>query len=186
MIAAYAQENLGGADGQQRATVRDAALKLADTIQSKKYAEAIKQAGAIASLPADANAKKEKIKLVDKHLPYRDLMNQFNHPPEGGWGIHRELYAYQLGMKSAIPQADLREPLLLKAYQVAVTAELVESKVPRTKEKEWSNYASSLRKGAVELADAVKAKDGKAGLDAISKVTNSCTNCHKVFSGGPK
>src|SRR5262249_43903047 len=40
MIAAYAQQNLSGADGQQRATVRDAALKLAETIKAKKFPEA--------------------------------------------------------------------------------------------------------------------------------------------------
>ena len=40
MLAAYAQQNLGGADGQQRATARDAALKIADTIDKKKYADA--------------------------------------------------------------------------------------------------------------------------------------------------
>jgi len=186
MIAAYAQQNLSGADGQQRATVRDAALKLADTIKAKKFPEAIKQADALPSLAADPNAKKEKVKLLESHIAFRNLMNQFNHPPEGGWGIHREFYAFQLGMKGAIPANDLREPLLLKAYQVGVTAEMVQSKVPRTKEKEWNTYASDLRKGAVELADAVKAKDGRNGLDAIAKVTTSCTNCHKVFGGGPK
>jgi hypothetical protein len=185
MIAAYAQQNLSGADGQQRATVRDAALKLADTIKAKKYAEAIKDAGGIASLPADANAKKEKVRLLE-HISFRNLMNQFNHPPDGGWGIHREFYALQLGMKGTIPANDLREPLLLKAYQVGVAAEIAQTKVPKTKEKEWSTYAGNLRTGAVELADAVRGKDGKAGLDAIAKVTNSCTNCHKIFGGGPK
>jgi hypothetical protein len=186
MIAAYAQQNLSGADGQQRATQRDAALKLAETIKAKKYAEAIKEAGTIPSLAADPKAKKEKVKLLGEHVAFRNLMNQFNHPPDGGWGIHREFYAFQLGMKGAIPANDLREPLLLKAYQVGVTAELVQTKVPKSKEKEWNTYASDLRKGAVELADAVKGKDGRSGLDAIAKVTTSCTNCHKTFGGGPK
>ena len=186
MIAAYAQQNLSGGDAQQRATQRDAALKLGDSIKAKKYADAIKQAGALPTLAADANAKKEKVKLLGEHIGFRDVMNQFNHPPDGGWGIHRELYALQLGMKGTIPANELREPLLLKAYQVGVAAEIAQTKVPKTKEKEWSTYAGNLRTGAVELADAVRGKDGKGGLDAIAKVTNSCTNCHKAFGGGPK
>jgi hypothetical protein len=112
-------------------------------------------------------------------------MNQFNHPPEGGWGIHREFYQYQLGMKG-IPANALADPLLFKAYQVAVTAELMNDKTPSKNQKEWTTYVGDLKAGAVDLSEAVKAKDGKAGVVAITKITNSCTNCHKIFSGGPK
>lgn len=185
MAAAYAQENLQGAEGQQRATVRDAALKIADAIDARKYADAIKQAGALPSLKADPAAKKQKIKLIDDKVKFKDLMNQFNHPPEGGWGIHREFYQYQLGMKG-IPATSLTDPLLLKAYQVAVTAELINDKTPSKNQKEWAGYAAALKGGALELADAVKAKDGNAGVVGITKITNSCTGCHKIFGGGPK
>src|SRR5262249_32013749 len=99
MIAAYAQQNLSGADGQQRATVRDNALRIAALIQSKKFAEASKEAAGLATIAADPNAKKTKVTLIDKHISVHDLMNQFNHPPEGGWGVDRQLYAYRLGMK---------------------------------------------------------------------------------------
>src|SRR5262249_22306270 len=155
MLAAYAQQNLGGADGQQRATVRDAALKLADTIEKKKYADASKQAGAIATVAADPNAKKEKV-AIEKQIPVRDLMNQFNHPPDGGYGIDRQFYAYRLGMKQKIPTDELKESLLVMAYQVAITAEMVNSKTPKSKEKEWDNHSSEVMKGAVMLAEAVK------------------------------
>jgi hypothetical protein len=185
MVAAYAQENLQGAEGQQRATVRDAALKIADAIDAKKYAEASKQASELASLKANPAAKKEKIKLIDDRVKFKDLMNQFNHPPEGGWGIHREFYQYQLGMKG-IPATSLADPLLLKAYQVGVTAELMNDKTPSKNQKEWATYAGDLKAGALELAEAVRAKDGKAGVTAITKVTTSCTSCHKIFGGGPK
>lgn len=184
MIAAYAQQNLAGADGQQRATVRDAALKVAKTIEGKKYADAVKEAEALLTMKEDPKAKKDKIKLIDE-LKFRELMNQFNHPPDGGFGIHRDFYQYQLGMKG-IPANDLRDPLMFKAYQVAVVGDLINSRVPKKNEKEWAGYSADLRKAGAELAEAVKAKDSRSGLDAISKITNSCTNCHKIFGGGPK
>ncbi|MBL8799678.1 MAG: hypothetical protein JNM56_37695 [Planctomycetia bacterium] len=184
MIAAYAQQNLEGADAQQRATVRDAALKLAKTIDGKKYAEAIKEADALLTVKEDPKAKKDKIKLIDE-LKFRELMNQFNHPPEGGYGIHRDFYQYQLGMKG-IPPTDLRDPLMFKAYQVAVSGDLINSRTPKKNEKEWAGYSADMKRAGLDLAEAVKAKDGKAGLDAIAKITNSCTNCHKIFGGGPK
>ncbi len=185
MAAAYAQQNLEGADGQQRATVRDAALKIAEAIDNKKFAEASKQAGELTTVKADPAAKKQKIKLIDDRVKFKDLMNQFNHPPEGGWGIHREFYQYQLVTKN-IPSKDMGDPLLQKAYQVAVTADLITDKVPSKNQKEWAAYAGDLKGGAVELAEAVKAKDSKAGIGAITRITNSCTSCHKLFGGGPK
>jgi hypothetical protein len=185
MVAAYAQQNLTGADGGQRAAVRDAALQIVETIEARKYTDAAKKAGELAALPADPKAKKEAIKLIDSRVKFKDLMNQFNHPPDGGWGIHREFYQYQLGMKG-IPATELREPLLLKAYQVAVTADLIGMKTPTKNQKEWAAYAGDMKAGALELADAVRAKDGKAGVSAVAKVTTSCTNCHKIFGGGPK
>lgn len=180
MIAAAAQQNLSGADAAQRAAVRDAALKVAEAIRDKKYAEASKQAGALATLPADASARKEKVKL-DRYVKIRDLMNQFNFPKEGGWGIDGKLYGYQLGMK-AIPAADLKDQFMLEAYQVALTVDLVRQRCPDdAKQKEWEGYVEAVRKAAVQLADAVKAKDAGASKDAIRQMTTNCTQCHKAF-----
>jgi hypothetical protein len=181
LIAACAQQNLDAADGQQRATVRDAALKLADTIQKKNFAEALKQAEALASLPADPKAKKEKLKLIDTHVQFRDLMYQFKRPPDGGWGIDSKLYAYRLGMKSKIPFADFNDTFLMEAYQVAVTADIVMAREVKDKQKEWETIASDLRAGALQLAGAVKDKDGGSGMEAVTKVTTTCTRCHKAF-----
>src|SRR5262249_52546614 len=119
LIAVAAQQNLSGADAALRATQRDVALKIVDSIRDKNYAEASKLAGALPTMPADASAKKDKAK-VERLVKIRDLMNQFNHPPEGGWGIERKLYAYRLGMKP-IPPADLKDQLMLEGYQLALT-----------------------------------------------------------------
>jgi hypothetical protein len=181
MLAAYAQQNLSGADGQLRATVRDAALKIEDTIDKKQYADASKQAAAIAKLEADPKASKEKVKLIDVHVRVRDLMNQFNHPPDGGYGIDRQFYAYRLGMKGKIPDNDLKDPLLTMAYQVAISLDMVNSKKNNAKPKEWEMFSDEVRQGAIELAEAVKAKNGTTGLDAVARMTTNCTACHKAF-----
>jgi hypothetical protein len=181
MLAAYAQTNLSGPDAALRATQRDAALKLADTIKNKKYADASKQADGIAKLKADPNAKKEKIKLIDTHVKLPDLMNQFDFPPKGGWGIDRDLYAYRLGMKSKVPTRELNDKLMLIGYQVAVTGDLAHSKQAPRDEKDWAQHTGTIRIGGVELADAVKKKDGEAAMNAIAKITTSCSGCHKAF-----
>lgn len=181
MLAAYAQANLGGKDGQERATVRDAALKLAETIRKEKFADAVKQVNAIPKLKADPSAKKEKVKLIDAHVRFPDLMNQFDFPPKGGWGIDRELYAHRLGMKGKVPARDLNDKLMLMGYQVAVTGDLAHAKVPAKSEKEWLQFTADLRAGGAELADSVKKKDGDTAMVAIAKITTTCTNCHKIF-----
>lgn len=181
MLAGYAQVNLSGPDAQQRATVRDAALKLAETIRNKKYADAARQAEGITKLKPDPNAKKVKVKLIDAQVRFPDLMNQFDFPPKGGWGIDRELYAYRLGMKSKIPARELTDKLMLMGYQVAVTGDLAHAKVPAMNQKEWAQYTADLRAGGIELADCVKKKDGESALSAIAKITTTCSNCHKVF-----
>jgi hypothetical protein len=181
MIAAYAQTNLKGPDAQQRATVRDAALKLAEAIRKEKFADARKQADALPKLKANPAAKTEPVKLIDAHVRFPDLMNQFDFPPKGGWGIDRELYAHRLGMKSKVPVRDLTEKMMMMGYQVAVTGDLAHTKAPAMNQKEWSTFTTDLRAGGVELAEAVKKKDGEAAMFAIAKVTTTCSNCHKVF-----
>jgi hypothetical protein len=108
-------------------------------------------------------------------------MHQFDFPPKGGWGIERELYAHRLGMKSKVPIRDLTDKLMLMGYQVAVTGDLVNGKVPAKNEKDWALHTGVLRDGGAELAESVKKKDGDGAMAAIAKITTSCATCHKVF-----
>jgi cytochrome c556 len=49
------------------------------------------------------------------------------------------------------------------------------------KPKEWQGFATEVHKGAIQLAEAIKARDGSAGMDAVAKITTNCTGCHKAF-----
>jgi hypothetical protein len=132
-------------------------------------------------LPEDPKAKKEKVKLIDSQVKVADLMQQFKRPPEGGWGIDSKLYAYRLGMKGKIPDTELKEQLLMEAYQVAVTTDQLLQRDVKDRAKDWQNFATEVQKGAVQLAESVKGKDGGSGMEAVAKMTTNCSSCHKAF-----
>lgn len=181
LIAAYAQQNLQGPDGQKRATVRDAALKVADLIKAKKFAEAAKLADTLATLEADPKAKKEKIKLIDDHVAYYELMHQFRHLKDGGWGIFGHLQRIQTKFYKEMPREELNEGFVLEMYQVAVSADLVNGHVHKARPKEWEEYTGKLRKSSLELAEALKARDAKSSPLILSELTTTCFNCHKLL-----
>jgi len=181
MIAAYAQQNLDGPDGQQRATVRDAALKLADLIKAKKFADASKLAGKLATLEPDPKAKKEKVKLIDVYLVPSDIMHQFRLVPDGGWGIFGHLQRIQTKQYKEMPRDEMNPTFVEEMYQVAVSGDLLHSHMHKAKPKEWEQYTDELRKSAVEMAESLKAKDVKNSPLILSKLTTTCFNCHKLL-----
>jgi hypothetical protein len=181
MIAAFAQQNLDGADAQQRATVRDAALKVADLIKAKKYADASKLAGTLPTLAADAKAKKEKVNLMEKYLTYSDLMHQFRHRPDGGWGVFGRLQRIQNKMFTTLPREEFSDDFVQEAYQIAVTADLLNSMPHKVRGKEWLQYTDDLRKASAELGEALKARDAKAAPVVISRMGTTCFACHKML-----
>lgn len=181
LIAAYAQQDLGGKDGQERATVRDAALKVADLVKEKKYAEAAKLAASLTKLKPDPNAKKEKVQLMDKYITYTDLMHQFRLTGEGGWGTFGHLQQLQTKRYLVLPRNEINEKFILEAYQIAVTANLAHEHVHKAHPKEWKEYTADMRKGALDLIDVLKAKDTKAAPVAINNLTGTCFKCHKAL-----
>ncbi len=183
LIAAYAQQNLNGADGQQRATVRDAALKVADLIKAKKYAEAATLAGSLPKLKAEPSAKKTPVKLMDTYVTYADLMHQFRLPAEGGWGVFGHLQELQTNkaFREELPRRELDQKFLLEAYQVAVTANLAHEHVHKVRPKEWEKYTKDMQQFASALADAIKAKDTKGAPPALGNLTATCFACHKTL-----
>jgi cytochrome c556 len=179
LIAAAAQQNLEGADGQERATVRDAALKVAESIKAGKYDEALKLADTLPTLKAAAAAKKEKVAI---EVPFAHLMHQFRPLGEGGWGIYGHLTKLQTKMDPILPRAEINENFILEAAQVAVTADLALSNVPKDKPKEFTTNLENMRAGAIELVEALKDKDAvKVAPAALSKLTTACIGCHKSF-----
>jgi hypothetical protein len=181
MIAAYSQANLAGPDGQQRATVRDASLKVADLIKGKKYAEAAKQAAALPKLKEDPKAKKEKVQLMDKHITHPELMHQFRHTGDGGWGIFGNLQRIRTKQYDVLPREDVNEAFALSLFQVAVTADLLSEHAHKGRPKEWADYTGDMRRYASQLGTMIKDKDAKGSPPILGQLTTTCFNCHKML-----
>lgn len=181
MIAAVAQDNLAGKDGQQRATLRDAALNLAGLVKSEKYDEAAQLTGELKGLKEDPKAKKQKLKLFDAHIDLQELMSQFKQSKGGGQGIEKLLLNLATDKKKMVPPASINDALLATTYQIALLSELAHDYVPPKDKKDWDAWTVDMKKGALEMADKLKAKDGKAAFTALNKLNTSCSVCHERF-----
>jgi hypothetical protein len=78
------------------------------------------------------------------------------------------------------------DALMMMAYRAAAVAEIALKKAPEKdmgekKVKDWNTWATSMRDGSLELAEALKAKDPAKVKTAASKVYSSCSSCHGVF-----
>jgi hypothetical protein len=181
MLAEFAQQNLQGADAGQRATVRDAALQVAALIKDKKYAEAVKLAKELPTLPANPAAKKERLKLLGNHLDMEELMSQFRSAKLGGLGVEALLDELASSKDGMVPAAALTDELRLLAFRTAVAAELVRAELPKMKPQVWRDHAEMMRKASLELAGAVETKNGKEAFAAVERLNASCNKCHLVF-----
>jgi hypothetical protein len=85
------------------------------------------------------------------------------------------------GAEGAIAAKDLNALLRLDAYRTAVTAELTAEHMPKTKSREWLIWSQDMRKQAIALGEAVQAKDGKAGFQALTQLNQTCNRCHQAF-----
>lgn len=181
MLAEFAQQNLGGPDGPQRAAMRDAALEIAALVKNKKYADAARQAKSLSRLPASKEAKKEKVKLLGPLLDVDELMGQFRSPDKGGLGIEDLLDKLEGAADGQVPAAALNDELRLLAYRTAVAAELCRDHMPPQKGQLWRKLSDDMRQQAGKLAESVQAKDGKAAFQAVEKLNSSCKACHREF-----
>ena len=92
-------------------------------------------------------------------------------------------------MRNEPPKKELEESgpdLAHAAYVAAAIAEVALVKTPEKKEKEkdpkdWKTWAEGMRQGALELADAAKAKKPADVKKAAEKMDNNCKSCHKIF-----
>src|SRR5262249_35950955 len=110
-----------------------------------------------------------------------ELMSQYKLPKAGGQGMEAALLKLATDKKKMIPTTAMNDTLLNTAYLTAIIADLTEEHKPAKDVKDWVAYSHDMRKGAVELAETVKAKDGKAAFVALGKVNTSCSACHDKF-----
>jgi hypothetical protein len=181
MIAAYAQLTTGSP--AERATLRDAALQLAASLENGKYDDARQQAGRLGNLPVNPAANPQPVPLLEKHVYIEEVMGQFKLPRAGGLELESKLL--RLGasgrISRALPETSLDEALQLTALQTAVTARLTREFVPEKNKKAWDEYCDEMEKAAVNLAAATRAKDAKAAYTALVQLNESCKKCHDDF-----
>jgi hypothetical protein len=181
MIAAVAQDNLAGKDGAQRASLRDAALRVAALVKTKKVDDAIKAAADLKNVKADAKAKMEKIKLFDVHIDLPETMSQFKLVKARGQGIESLLFKLGQDKKRMVPPAAATDAVMQALYQTILVADLVTDYVPPKNAKAWKSHTADMRFGAVDMVEKLRAKDGKGAFTDLSKLNTSCSACHKEF-----
>ncbi len=176
-----------GTAADDKDDVKDNVLKLADAIEKDDADQAKKLAEAVA-------------KAVDELDPVMNLMSPRNPkakkaiglgvgPTPGAIlpdGIEKKIQALA---KKAPPAGQLgkdADALAEMAYRVAAISEVAKlkpnDKVTKPQDKQdWANYTGEMKKRALELAMAAKAKNANAIKTAANKLNTACSNCHGKF-----
>jgi hypothetical protein len=169
--------NIGASEDKD---VKSTVLKIADAIEKSDT----------------AGAKKLAESLKDEDL--EDVMHLMKPRKDKGLGVGGKPGAIKpdgielkvIALAQAAPtKKELDESsadLTKAAYVAAAIAEVAMVKTPEKKEKdkdpkEWKKWAEEMRAGALELADASKAKKPAGVQKAAEKMDSNCKSCHKVF-----
>jgi hypothetical protein len=192
LIALAAQNRMGRADADagQLATLRDAALKLAEAVEKQPcdLAEVRKQAEILNQYPnlkADPNARPGLVRLKDRfdHGPISFLFGGCS----GGKGHAIQLQISKLAGQQAPFTPDQAEKLELLAYKVALIGELlrdlddvIPAKNPELR-KEWVSLAGEAQTTGWQLAETARGQNSTDMRRGVSKLHGVCTSCHEKF-----
>lgn len=187
LLAAFAQDNLAGKDGQQRATLRDEALKILSLIRSQRIQEALKQLDALRAIRSNPEVKLAKRPLSEHFSCFGDFARMFRRAKYGGWGIESRFLELEFSSREegAIAARDLNEDLLLTSYQTAVMAEIHSEFQEMRRLQNWKEWGDYMKVVSLQLAEATAKKDGVRALAEISKLNASCATCHQAFRVPP-
>jgi hypothetical protein len=174
----------GGA-ADDKADLRSAVQKIADAIEKKDMAQAKKLAEQLA-----------------KDTDVEDVMHLMSKRDPAGkakvFGVGKKPATIQpdgieakiqnMG-KRALPQNQINKEsadLTEMAYRVAAIAEVAHAKLPekedaKKKKKDWLEWSADMKKAALELADAAKAKKPSDIKTTVAKLNTVCNTCHGVF-----
>jgi hypothetical protein len=185
MIAAYAQASATKDNAAQRATIRDAAIKVAKLVTDGKFKEAAELAKTLPTLKAAPGVKTAPVAL-DKEFGLDDLMHQFATERTGGFGIDKELG--ELAEEKTLTPKQV-ERLGSLGYRLAVVATLAPAYAESQEDKDykgrtvknWVAFTGEFRTAALEMAAAGRSKSEPATMKALEKVSGSCVKCHDVF-----
>jgi hypothetical protein len=186
VLAAIAQYSQDAKTASRRREVREVALKVAAALKDDKFDQARADAATLTKPPAAAKAA-ALVPLIDQQISLKDVMHHYS-GGRGGTGGEKKLDALadnaQARKTGALPAKELNDELILLALRSATIGELVkdhsDDKVKKAPDL-WKKYAEDMRKQGLELAGAVRAKDGKAAWNALNNLNGSCSACHKKF-----
>jgi hypothetical protein len=157
----------------------------------------LKIAGMLEKKDADA-AKKEADALAKKVEDMEPVMNLMSPVTDGGLGVAKPAAANPDGIEKKVQDMDKlpltqkqveqqSDALVQMAYEIAAIAKVAQQKCPVPAKqgakdpKKWQGWSADLEKGALELAEAAKAKKADAVKKAVTTMSNTCANCHEVF-----
>jgi hypothetical protein len=188
LLAAVAQSGNAGGDAKQRATVRDAALAMADAIKKDQLDDARKGAAALPKLAVNADAQAKALPLLGTHMSFSESMKYFAPDKRGGTGGQRKLDVLgenaQAQKTGVLPRAALTNDLLLLAYTAAVAGDLSRDHNDATVKKDpkaWRRFAEETRSAGLDLAAAVRAQKGDKAWSALNRLNSACFDCHNKF-----
>lgn len=183
MIAMYTQLT-PDVDAQERATLRDAALKVIKTLDDDNYAAAKKQVAGLTGLKPDPKAKPGPVKFLNNFEWTEDVMQHFRLAKDKGMEIEAKLLKLALAAdknKKMIPAKDMNEAFVIMLYQTAIAGAMAKEIKANKKPKTWQTDADEMNVAVADLIDAVNKKDGKTGFQALNKLNSSCNKCHTDF-----
>ncbi len=180
---------IGGA-ADDKADLRTTIQKIADAIEKKEFDQAKKLAEEVAK-----NIEKKDLDLEDvMHLmAKRDPAGKakvFGVGKKPGAIVPDGIEAKVQNMgKKPLPQTQIDKEsadLAEMAYRIAAIAEVAQARTPekdepKKKKKDWVEWSADMKKTALELADAAKAKKPVDIKNTVAKLNSTCNTCHGVF-----
>jgi XXXCH domain-containing protein len=172
----------GRADDKDKNPAIEPILKLAETLKK------------------DPAAGKKEAEALAKKLDFEDVMHVFKPRAKGGVGFDKDVDAKKDGIETKLldmvkpkPAVPLDKDIKAKAADYARMTEVIQAVtevtqfVPAPKgmngkgPKDWKQYIEESKKGAKELADAVKSGDPAKVKTAANNLNSACNNCHTDF-----
>jgi hypothetical protein len=176
-------------DKGEAAAIREQAGKVVDAIANEKLAEAKEAAKALTTAKEATGAKPVdliKVGLFDSDPTTNDwdrdlTMQLFKTPRAGGLGIETNVKKWS-GKAPVGKDVDVAAQQAQKAAIIGMTLQRMSApKDKKEKGSEWKKLAEDMQKASEDALVAADKKDGKAMVDAFSRLDKACTVCHEKF-----
>jgi hypothetical protein len=189
LIAICAQDSMTPANAGERASLRDAALKLATLIKDSKFKEAQKQLDEIKGGPKmNPKADPKPVKILPKYADMAEVMKLYSTKP-GGAQVEAKMILNNLTKKvekaKELPASIFTDEWVGMLYMTLLVGDLSKEHVPEKVGgkgvREWQQFNTDMIKETRELIKLAKDKDTKGAYKALVRLDGTCSGCHKIF-----